>query len=86
VADLSNIESAWLTAVDRFERWRARFDAQFYAPASKTMLGMMTDQLSQLPPEVQQISRQMNPQAWKDVDRMQADTNKQRVKEVKYGI
>ena len=86
MADLSNIESAWLTAVDKFERWRAKFDAEFYAPASKTMLGMMTDQLNQLPPEVQQVSRMMNPQAWKDVDKMAADIRKKNAKEVHYGI
>lgn len=83
MADLSNIESAWLRATARFEKWRGEFDKKFYAPASDTMLNMITSQLQQLPPEVQQMSRQINPQAWREFDRMTAERKN---KEVKYGI
>jgi len=86
MTDLSNIESAWLRAMGRFEKWKAEFDAQFYAPAANTMLGMMTDQLQRLPPEVQQISRQMNPREWRELDRMSAEARKKQNKEVKYGV
>lgn len=85
MADLSNIESAWLRAMNRFETWREEFDKRFYAPAAETMLGMITKQLEQLPPEVKQISRQMNPREWQDLDRMTAETRKKRSKEVRYG-
>lgn len=85
MADMTNVESAWLRAISRFERWKVEFDKQFYAPAAETMLGMITKQLEQLPPEVKQISRQMNPREWQDLDRMTAETRKKRSKEVRYG-
>lgn len=85
MADMTNVESAWLRAISRFERWKVEFDKQFYAPAAETMLGMITKQLEQLPPEVKQISRQMNPREWQEIDRMTAETRKKRSKEVRYG-
>lgn len=86
MADLSNVESAWLRAVSRFEKWRGEFDAQFYAPAADTTLNMMGRQLQQLPPQVQQMSRQMNPEQWKQVDQMTKEVDKKSKREVKYGI
>lgn len=86
MADLTNVESAWLRAVARFEDWRIEFDRKFYAPAGNMVIGMLNRQLQGLPPEIQQMSRQMNPEQWKDVDQMTKGIEQKKKREVRYGV
>lgn len=68
MGDLSNAESAWLRAKNRFDEWRIRFEADFEAPKTETLVGVMDTKLSNLPGPVQQISRQQRPEDWKQLD------------------
>ena len=76
MADISNIESAWLRATAKFNTWKVDFDAKFNAPVTKTITGMAVNKFNNLPPDVQTVSRTMSPDGWNVVDQI----NKQKKK------
>jgi hypothetical protein len=66
--DVSNVESAWLRAVNKFEKWKAEFEGGYSAPVGEMGVNLMMRKLKALPPEMQNMSRQKSPTAWKFID------------------
>lgn len=67
--DISNVESAWLRAVNKFEGWKAQFEQGYSAPVGEMGVNLLMRKLQALPPELQTQSRQRNPDAWGVIDK-----------------
>lgn len=67
---LATAEGAFLAGKALFEQWKANFEVQWYQPHMDTLYGAAANKLQQLPPEVQTQSRQTNPDAWSQVDKL----------------
>ncbi len=76
MTDISSAESAYLRGKSRYERWRVAFELRWNKPHVDTLIGMTADKLSKLPPDVQQMSRQNNPDDWKLVDNYRQEVKK----------
>ena len=63
-------ENAYLAAVARFEKWREEFERQWGAPHAAMAAAMGARKLQNLPEEVQAMSREQEPEAWKQVDEL----------------
>ena len=61
-------ESAYLAAKARFERWKEEFENEWGAPHSSTVAALAARKLQKLPEQVQATSREVDPDAWKEVD------------------
>jgi hypothetical protein len=72
---ITNIESAYLSGVARYERWRTAFEAKFNAPHIETLTAITARKISKMPKEVQNISRQKNPKEWESVDNYLQEVN-----------
>ena len=61
-------ESAYLAAKARFETWKEEFEQEWGAPHSSTVAALAARKLNKMPEEVQAVSRERDPAAWKEVD------------------
>lgn len=80
--DISNVESAYLRALAKFETWKQKTEVNYNMPAMKTTVGIAEQKLQNLPTEVQSISRAQHPAEWKALDERTKKVNKAEVKYV----
>ena len=66
-----DVESAWMEAMARFEKWRVKFEAEFGDPIAH---GQEAVVMSMLPPAIQQALRQRMPE---EFDRLVSKTKKE---------
>ena len=67
MATISDAESAYLMAQEKFETWKAEFEGDWFAPSAMTMVAMM---IGTMRPEERAILQQMNPDAYARVAEM----------------
>jgi len=66
--DIREAESAYLEAKAEFEDWKAEFISGWYKPQQGLLLNMLARELMNLPPELKDEMKKLNPDGWKDVE------------------
>ena len=71
--DISVAESSFLNGKSQFEQWKAKFLAAWYQPVTDQMFLMVVKQIMSMPPEVKEQMSQMQPAAWKNIQKVARD-------------
>jgi hypothetical protein len=59
--DITNVESAYFTGYSKFERWKAKFDVEFYKPWRDGMLLALWNSMT---PDAKEQLKQMDKESY----------------------
>jgi len=68
--DIRTLESAWLLARVRFEKFQEQFEKEFGQPVAQHSMAVKAKTLQNLPEDIKTISRQQNPAEWAEIDKI----------------